>query len=162
MLSVHHWLSPGWPCGSPRLSQALGHVAGWTQPATSPYTGRGHPHQPPTLLDQAQGSCCTVQPRCTAARWNCCWFSHLFLNWKYIFKGRRGDHPSHFHKRRWIRWDEDEDVAMSALLLPASKGQRLIYHRFQAMFILPWPQVPHSFFLPAVKSRFLTYHLSWL
>lgn len=29
-------------------------------------------------LDQAQSLCCTVQPRCTAARWNCCWFLIFF------------------------------------------------------------------------------------
>lgn len=43
---------------------------------------------------------------CTAAHRQRCWFSHLFLSWKYIFKKNQEGRPSRFHKQCCVCWDE--------------------------------------------------------
>lgn len=72
-----------------------------------PRAGRGHLHQHPTQgLSQALDSCCTIRSGWAAARCHHCWFSHLFLSWKYISKKNQGGHSSHIHKQRCVHWQE--------------------------------------------------------
>lgn len=152
LLSFHIWLSPTRPCGNTGLSQALGTCHCLSTAHSMPLWWQGTPT--PTVylgLDQAQSLCCTVQHRCTAACWNCCWFSHLFLNWKYIFKERLRDHPSHFHTGRHIHWDEGMCGVSCSQWAKASDWFTSV---FKPCFSFLGPRYPRVFFCLLWKVGF--------
>lgn len=114
------------------------------------HAGQGHLHQHPTQgLDWA-------------LVWLCCCSLSLLLVFSSLSKLEIYFHKepggsSQPHPQCCICWQEGYQNICSL-----SPSQQLTYFCFQAMFVLSWPRVPHSFFLPAVRSRFLTCHFSLL
>lgn len=123
------------------FAEALGTCLSTALCTMHPRAGQGHLHQHPTQgLGWALDSCCTVRSGCAAACCHRCWFSHLFLSWKYISRKNEGGHPSHIHKQRCVHWQEGNQNICSPL-----PSQQPTYFCFKPCLSFPGHEYPAAF-----------------
>lgn len=158
--SLHIWLSPGWPWG---FRKPRGHVAVRAQPCAPDahvLAGDTRTNTPPRGWTGLRARAAPSRPAVLLLAVIAAGLLIFFQAGNASSKRIRGGPPA--TSTNYTVFAGMKGSATSALFLPTSKRQQPIYLYFQAMFGLPWPWVPNSFFLPAVKSRFLTCHFSLL